>query len=181
MTINIIVKGLDNITDGDIQRAETAQATVLGFHVKPTAEAQQYAKEKGVEIRLYEVIYKLLEDVKARLEAMLKPEIIRTELGKLKVLAVFRQEKKSMIIGGKVTKGKVALGAKVEVFHNDQMLTAGSITGLQVNKIKVDQAENGQECGLNYEGKPLVSVGDSLVVYQEEVKERRVYSYLASA
>ena len=174
VVVNIIEKGLGNITENDIQRAESGPAIIFGFHVKLTPSAEQSAQEKKVEIKIYQVIYHLLEDAKSRLEALIKPEVIRTDLGRLKVLAVFRAEKKSMIIGGAVTKGKIVAGAKADVWRDKAKLATGSILKVQLNKINVDQVLQGKECGLQYEGKPIIEVGDSLEIYQEEIKEKKL-------
>jgi len=174
VSVNIISKGLGNINESDIKHAGASDAFVLGFHVKPTQDAASLAREKKVEIKLYDIIYKLLEDVKSRLEELLSPEVIRTDLGRLKVLAVFRKEKNSMIIGGSVTKGIVKFGAKVDVFRDKVKLATGNITQLQINKVDVNEAETGKECGIKFEGKPVIEEGDFLEVYTEEVKEKKL-------
>jgi len=174
VAINIIAKGLGNINESDIKRAEAAKAVIFGFHVKPTQDADDLAREKKVEIKLYEIIYKLLEDAKDRLERLLSPEVIKTELGRLKALAIFHKENKSMVVGGSVTKGKILPGAKVDVFREKQKLATGTITQLQVNKVDVNEATQGQECGLKYEGKAVIEEGDTLEVYQEEVKDKKL-------
>jgi translation initiation factor IF-2 len=172
--INIISKGLGNINESDIKRAETANAVIFGFHVKPTQDGSNLAKEKKVEIKYYDIIYKLLEDAKKQLEQLLSPEVIRTDLGRLKVLAIFRKEDKSMIIGGSVTKGIVKLGAKVDVIRDKVKLASGHITQLQANKVNVNEAGLGKECGMKYEGKPVIEQGDFLEVYLEEIKEKKL-------
>jgi len=172
--INIISKGLGNINDSDIQRAEAGKATILGFHVKLTTEAVNLAKEKKVEIKLYDIIYKLLEEAKSQLEELLSPEVIRTDLGRIKVLAVFRKEDHSMVVGGSVTKGSVLAGTKVDVWRGKVKLAKGQIVQVQVNKVDVNQAQTGQECGVRYEGKTIVEPGDILEIYQEEIKEKKL-------
>ncbi len=172
--INIISKGLGNINESEIERAASAAALVMGFHVKPTPSAELLAKEKKVEVKRYEIIYKLLEEAKARLEAMLSPEVIRTDLGRIKILAVFRQDNNSMVVGGQVIDGKILPKAKVDVFDGKVKKTSGRLVQLQVNKVDVNQAAKGQECGLRYEGKPVITVGNILAVYQEEIKEKKL-------
>jgi translation initiation factor IF-2 len=174
VSVNIIAKGLGNITEGDIERAEASKAIILGFHVKLTAAAENLAKEKKIEIKLYDIIYKLLEEVKARLEKLLSPEVIKTELGRLKVLAVFNKEKNSMVVGGSVTKGKILPGTKVDVFREKRKLATGNIVQLQINKVDVNEATQGKECGIKYEGKPVIEEGDALEVYTEEIKEKKI-------
>lgn len=172
--INIIAKGLGNITEGEIERAASASALVMGFHVNPTPAAELLAKDKKVDIKLYKIIYKLLEEAKAKLEALLSPEVLRTDLGRLKVLMVFRKEQNSMVIGGQVIDGKILPKAKVDVMEGKLKKSSGHIAQLQVNKVDVNEAAKGQECGLRYEGKPIIAEGDILVVYREEVKEKKL-------
>ena len=174
VSINIISKGLGNINENDITRAEAGQAVIFGFHIKPTQDAENLAREKKVEIKLYDIIYKLLEEAKDRLEKLLSPEVIRTDLGRLKVLAIFRKENNSMVVGGSVTKGKVLPNAKVDVMRDKVKLATGVITKLQVNKVDVNETTHGQECDLQYEGKPVIEEGDALEVYQEEVKDKKL-------
>ncbi|MAF13535.1 MAG: translation initiation factor IF-2 [Parcubacteria group bacterium] len=174
--LNIVSKGLGNITEGDINRAEASQAIIIGFHTKPSQQVENLAKEKKVTIELYEVIYKLIEEVKAKLEQLLSPEVIKTELGKLKVLAVFNKADKSMVIGGSVTKGKIISGAKVNVLRDKKIMAKGVVTQVQVNKVDVNEATAGQECGLKYEGKTVITEGDTLEVYQEEIKDKKLDS-----
>ena len=174
VSVNIIAKGLGNITEVEVERAESGQAIILGFHVKPTQTAANLAKEKKVRIEIYEIIYKLLEEVKAQLEQLLSPEVIRTDLGRLKVLAVFHKESGSLVVGGSVTKGKIVPGAKADVIRDKRKVAKGTIVQLQVNKVDVNQASLGQECGLKYEGKPVIEKGDILEIYQEEIKEKKI-------
>jgi len=174
VSVNIIAKGLGNITEGDVQRAATGGAQLIGFHVKPTQAAEQLAREAKVELKIYQVIYHLIEEVKAKLEAMLKPEVIRTELGMLKVLAVFVKEKDVMVVGGAVTRGLAVIRSKVDVVRAKQTVATGTLAQLQMNKIAVNEATAGQECGIRFEGKPVIQVGDSLVFYTEVVKEKKI-------
>ncbi|MFA6410456.1 MAG: translation initiation factor IF-2 [Candidatus Buchananbacteria bacterium] len=174
VAVNIIIRGLGNITEGDILRAESANALILGFHVKMTLAAENMAKEKKVEIKNYEVIYHLLDEVKKRLEKLLAPEVLKTELGRLKVLAIFRKESDSIIIGGSVTKGRILPNSKADVLRDKRKIGSGYITQLQINKVAVNEIPQGKECGLKFEGKPVVLPGDILEVYQEEVKAKKL-------
>jgi translation initiation factor IF-2 len=174
VSVNIVSKGLGNISENDISRAESANAVIYGFHIKLTQAAEKLAKEKKVEIKLYDVIYHLLDDAKARLEKLLTPTVIRTDFGRLKVLAIFRQEAKSMVAGGSVNKGKFPLNAKVDVIRHEAKIASGIITQVQVNKVNVNEAIQGQECGFKYEGKPVIEVGDVLEAYREEVKIKKI-------
>ena len=109
-----------------------------------------------------------------RLEELLSPEVIRTDLGRLKVVALFNKEKNSIVAGGKVTKGKVVLNAKVDVMRGTKKLATGTIIQLQSNKVDVNEVESGNECGLKFEGKPIIEVDDNLEVYLEEIKQKKL-------
>jgi len=174
VSVNIIAKGLGNINESDVQAAEAGKAIILSFHVKPTKEAQSLAQEKKVEIRIYDVIYKLLEEIRAELEKLLSPEVIKTELGRLKVLAVFQKQKDSIIAGGKITKGKALAYSKADVFRGDRKITTGNIVQLQIGKVDVNEVKQGDECGLKFSGKPVVEPGDILELYTEEIKEKKI-------
>jgi len=158
--VKIISKGLGNITTTDIEHALAGQAAIFGFHVNVDTDTSNFAMEKEVELKLYGVIYELIEEAKKRIEALLKPDVIVTELGRLKVLAIFRKEKDSMIIGGKVTKGVIKNGCKAKVIRENVQVALGDITQVQQNKIEVPECSHGQECGLRFKGKPVIIEGD---------------------
>lgn len=172
--INIIFKGLGNITESDIERANSGNAVVYGFHVKPNSAAELLAKDKKVEVKLYDIIYQLLDDAKVRLEKILTPEVIKTELGRIKVLAIFRKDVNAVVVGGSVTKGRIIPNAKVDVLRNNHKVTGGYISQLQSNKVNVNEVAQGKECGLKFEGKPAIEVGDVLDIYTEEVVEKKI-------
>ncbi|MFA5188542.1 MAG: translation initiation factor IF-2 [Patescibacteria group bacterium] len=165
---DIIFKGLGSITDADIDLASSTQAIVLGFHVKATSLADELAREKKVDIKYYTVIYKLLDEVKEKLSALLSPEILSKEIGQAEVLAIFKSESKNMILGVKVLAGKVSKDLKAKVFRKNELIETGDITDVQIGKERVTDAMAGQECGLKFVGRPEVKIGDRLELYKEE-------------
>jgi len=165
---NIINKGLGNITEGDVARAEASKAQIIGFNVKITPPVQELARRKNVTIKLYKIIYELIDDIKAQIQELIEPEIKRIELGKLKVLAIFKDENNGQVIGGKVTQGKVEANCLIEVLRDREMIAQGKLTKLQSAKQDVDLVEEDQECGIQYEGSPVIKEGDSLRFYKEE-------------
>ncbi len=166
--INILYKGLGTITEGDIARAEASSAKILGFNVKATPLAMQQAREKKVTIKSYSVIYELINDLKDEVAGLVEAEMVRADLGRLKVLAVFRTEKSSQIVGGKVIDGQAVAGAMVEVMREKLLLAEGKLAKLQIAKQDVTTVDTNQECGLSYEGKPVIQVGDILQFYKME-------------
>lgn len=166
--IKIVSKGLGNITESDVLQAEASQALLVGFHVIVPPNAEKLAEEKGVEIKLYKVIYDLIDEAKKRMEKLLQPEIKIVELGRLAVLAIFRKETKSMIIGGRVNKGKLESECMVNVFRGEKMIAKGKLSQLQLGKQDVNEVKSGQECGAMFEGNPVIEEGDILEAYKEE-------------
>ncbi len=164
----IIYKGLGNISDGDIRRAETCNAQIIGFNVKTPANIQEEAREKNVAIKSYSVIYDIINDVRKEMEAILEPTITRVDLGRLKVLAIFRTDKDRQIVGGKVIEGRIENSAKVEIFRDKEFIGAGELARLQSGKQDVPFCELNEECGLEYKGKPLIQTGDILNFSKEE-------------
>jgi len=166
--INIISKGLGNITEGDISRAEGSQAKILGFNVNITPPAQRLARDKNVEVKSYKIIYELINDLKTEVESLIQSKMVRADLGRMKVLAIFRTEKSSQIVGGKVLDGKVEANALIEVMRDKQIMAEGWLAKLQIAKQDVSTVDVNQECGINFEGKPIIQVDDILQFYKME-------------
>ncbi len=166
--INIIKKGLGNITEGDITQAEASQAQTIGFNVKIPTAVEDLARDKNVTVKLYNIIYELINDIKKQIQELVEPEIERVDLGKVKVLAIFRTESNSQIIGGKVIKDTVEQNSFIEVIRDKQIIETGKLAKLQSGKQDVNIVEEGQECGIRYEGKPVIKEGDVLQFWKEE-------------
>jgi len=170
----IISKGLGNITDSDINLAESSKALVIAFNVKAIPLAEDLAREKQIEIKYYDVIYNLLEDIKEKMSALLSPDVIRTDLGTVEVLAIFKTENKKMVIGGKVLSGKIMPQTKVDVIRKKEKIVSGEIEQLQVGKEVVTEVLDGQECGISFLGKAEIQEGDILEVYKIEEKAKKL-------
>jgi len=180
--INYVKQGVGDITESDVKlgiasssRGRSGQnsgAVVFGFNSQPTTVAKRLAEVNNVEIKTYKVIYELVEDIKRRLEAMLGEDIIRTDLGKLKVLAVFKTGKEDMIVGGKVTSGKMVNEENLEILRDDKSIGRGKLSNLQQNKVNVDEVKQGLECGITFLGDAKIKEGDILVCFHEEVVKK---------
>jgi len=166
--VKIIQKGLGNIGEGDIKRAEDSNAQIVGFNVKLQPQVEDLIREKGTKINIFNIIYDLIKYVKAEMKNIYKPEIVRKDLGKLEVLAIFRTENNSQIIGGKVIDGQVEIDSLLEIWRGENFIDKGKIDKLQAGKQDVNSVEAGQECGIRYEGRPVIEVGDVLSFYKEE-------------
>ncbi len=171
--VKIIGKGLGNITEDDVNKAEAAAAHVIGFNVKASPIAEEVMRDKDINFLQYSIIYDLINWVKDELEKLLDQEKIVTELGILKVLAIFRTDKGAMTIGGRVESGKI-IPALARVKRDGDIIGTGKITECQIGKSKAKEVPSGTECGLRFEGKTRIEEGDVLEVYSEEVKTRKI-------
>lgn len=174
LKVKVTKKGLGNITEADVLEAASAGSIIYGFNILVGQQIEEIARENNVAIKNYQVIYELIDDVKKEAEKLLAPEVIKIELGRIKVLAIFRTEKKSMIIGGQVTKGKIENDSKAIVLRNKEKITEGNITQLQSAKQDVSEVAAGSECGIRFEGPTVIQVDDILEVYKEEKKIRKL-------
>lgn len=171
---DIIREGVGAITESDIKVAQSANARIYGFNVNATSVASRMAQSAKITIKTFSVIYELVQDVKDNLSEMLEPEIRRTDLGKMKVLAIFKSTKQEMIVGGKVSQGKLEKGQKMELFRDKEIIGSGELTQLQHNKDDVHECKEGLECGIAFRGKEKIQVGDTLLCYKEEVIKRKL-------
>lgn len=170
--INIINKGLGNITEGDVGRAEANHAQIVGFNVKLTPKVEELAREKKIQIKIYHIIYELLNDFKQEIEKMTESEVQRINIGRVKVLMIFRTERDSQIVGGKVLDGEAKIDSFVEVIRDKQIIGQGKINKLRIGKQEVKTIEVDQEGGIQYEGKTVVEEGDILQFYKlEKIKK----------
>jgi translation initiation factor IF-2 len=126
------------------------------------------ASDEKLEIALYEIIYKLIEEIEIELDKIKVQETIRIQLGEIQVLAIFRHAPRFMIIGGKISKGKAVPETMIKIMRQGKLVDYGRLTELQCNKEIVSEAVAGQECGLKYEGRPQIQVGDVLEIFQEK-------------
>ncbi|QQS21072.1 MAG: translation initiation factor IF-2 [Candidatus Moraniibacteriota bacterium] len=172
IALDIVSRGIGAITESDVKMAESSGALIVGFNVTPTPVAGRMAENAKIEIRSFSIIYKLVEFVKERLAALLPPEIIRTDLGSLSVLAVFKTGKHDMIVGGRVGNGKIAKSSQIEIHRGEEMLGTGRLANLQQNKKNTDEVGSGNECGLTIETPIKIKEGDTLLSFTLEEKRR---------
>ena len=123
---------------------------------------------ENIKISIYSVIYDLINDIRKEMEAALDPTIQRKDLGRLKVRAIFRTEKNCQILGGIVLDDKIESDSLIEVVRNKEIIDRGKLLKLQSGKQDVNIVEANNECGIQYEGKPIIEEGDILQFYKEE-------------
>jgi len=180
--INYVKQGVGDITESDVKlglaspsasrSGQTSGAIIFGFNTQPTTVAKRLAEMNNVEIKTYKIIYELVEDIKKRLSDMLGEKIIRKDLGKLKVLAIFKTGKGDMIVGGKVISGKMVSGENIEIVRDEKSLGRGKLSNLQQNKVNVDEVKEGNECGITFLGEAKIKEGDTLVCFHKEVVKK---------
>lgn len=166
--IKVIKKGLGNITDGDIKQAEASGAIILGFNVKVPPVIEELARDKNIKISIYDIIYDLINDIRVEMENALEPIIERKDFGRLKVKAIFRTEKGGQILGGVVLDSNIESNSLIEVMKSGEIAATGKLLRLQSGKQDVAMVEPDNECGIQYEGKPIIEEGDILQFYKEE-------------
>ncbi|MDO8529592.1 MAG: translation initiation factor IF-2 [bacterium] len=174
VAVQYIETGVGNITESDVKIAESAKAVIFGFNVIATAVAKRLAERSLVEIKIYTIIYEIVAEVKRMLSKLIPAEIIRTDLGTLKVLAIFKTGKKDMIIGGRVSEGKMIKGKNIEIKRNGEIVGQGKLDNLQQNKANTEEVGQGNECGVTFEGSVKIKENDTLICYNEEEKRKNL-------
>jgi len=147
------------------------KARIIGFRVKADPIAQSLAGREKIKIICFEVIYELAQGVRDLLEKRVSSEIVRNDLGKVKILEIFLTEKNRQIIGGKVIDGEAKRGASIEVYRNEEKVGQGKITKLQKEKKEIGEVVKGAECGILYQGDTKIEEGDILHIYIKESRK----------
>jgi translation initiation factor IF-2 len=170
--VNVIHQGVGGITEGDVMLASASSAMIVGFNVRPNAEARALADREGVEIRTYRVIYQLTEDIEQALVGMLKPTQVEETIGEAEVRALFRVSRLGTIAGCYVTNGVVRRNAQVRVVRDGTVIQETGIADLKRFKDDVREVQEGFECGIRLEGFNDVKEGDVLEIYETRQIER---------
>jgi translation initiation factor IF-2 len=169
--VDVILRGVGAITESDILLAKASGAIVLGFHVRPDANARAAAEREQVDVRTYRVIYEAVEDVRNALEGLLKPQEKEVVLGEAEVLELFKITKVGTIAGSIVRSGTIPRTAKVRVVRNGSTVYTGSLSSLKRFKDDVKEVREGLDCGIGVENFNDVKVGDRIEAFRvEEVK-----------
>lgn len=174
ITLRIVGSGVGNITENDVHLAADSGTVIYGFNVElPPAVKRQATRDK-VEVRMYKVIYELLDDAKRSMEALLSPEVKETELGKLTIKGVFRTMKEEVICGGEVTSGKISPGAQARVLRGKETLAEVEVTKVQRGQVEAKEVFEGDMCGLSLktDKKLQLEEGDKLELFSRELVKR---------
>ncbi len=170
--VNVIHKGVGQISESDVVLASASSAIILGFQVRPSQAARRLADREGVEIRTYSIIYDTIEDIKSAMEGMLSPEIKENVVANLEVLQTFKITKVGTIAGCMVVEGKIKRNNKIRLIRDGIVKYAGELGSLKRYKDDAKEVVMGQECGLNIEGYNDIQAGDIIEAYEEiEIKK----------
>ena len=169
--VNTLHSGTGNIGENDIMLASASQAIVIGFNVQADVAARRLAEKEGVSIRLYEIIYRLTEDIEKALKGMLAPEYAEKVIGKAEVLQVFPISKIGKIAGCRVREGEIRRNAKIHIYREEDLVYEGEIASLKHEKDDVREVRQGLECGINFKNFSDIEVGDIIECYSLEKKE----------
>jgi len=166
--INMIHSGVGNISESDVLLASASGALIIGFHIQPEVKARRLAAQEGVELRLYDVIYEAIEEIRKAMEGMLEPLRKEIFLGRAQVQEVFKVSKTGTVAGCMVTKGKFLRTARARIIRDDTGIYEGKINSLRRFKDDVREVQEGFECGIALEGFGDVKVDDIIEAYQIE-------------
>lgn len=156
------------ITETDVMLAAASNAIIIGFHVRPDAKVQALAEEEGVDIRLYSIIYEVIDDVKKAMEGLLEPTLKEVVLGRAEIREVFSVPKVGNVAGCFVTDGKITRGAKVRLIRDGIVVLDGKMASLRRFKDDVKEVQSGYECGIGIENYNDIKTGDVIEAYIQE-------------
>ncbi len=166
--VNVISSGVGGITESDVSLAKASSAIIIGFNVRPTGKTQPLAEQEGVEIKLYQVIYEAIDDVKKAMLGMLAPVLREKVVGRVEIRKIFNIPKAGTIAGSFVTEGKVARKSQVRLVRDSVVVFTGRIGSLRRMKDDASEVTAGYECGLTIEGYNDLREGDTIEVFEIE-------------
>ncbi len=170
--VKVIRSGIGTITESDVVLAQASNAIILGFCVSPSNSTKEIAKEYGVDIRLYTIIYKLVEEMESAMKGLLDPEFEDKVIGNVEIRKIFKFSKVGNIAGSYVTDGVIKNGANARLIRDGIVITDTKIASLQREKDQVKEVKKGYECGLTLENYSDIKVGDNIEIYEVvEVKK----------
>ncbi len=172
VAVQVLQSGVGGITESDVILAHASGAAIIGFNVRANAQARERAKRDGVDVRYYNIIYNIVDDVKAALTGLLAPETREKFLGNAEVLEIFTITKVGKVAGCRVTEGVVKRGAKVRLIRDDVVIHEGELSTLQRFKDQVREVQAGQECGMSFANYDNLAKGDVIECYEVETIKR---------
>ena len=170
--VSVIRGGVGAITESDVVLASASNAIIIGFNVRGTGSTIDYAKQYGIEIKTYDIIYKVVEDMEKAMKGMLDPEFEEKVVGTAEIRQIFKFSKVGLIAGCHVTSGLVKVGAKARIIRDGIVIYDGDINSVQREKDTVKEVKKGLECGITIENFNDIKVGDIIECY-EMVEQKR--------
>ena len=172
VSVDVIHAQAGGINESDVMLAAASDAIIIGFNVRPLADARRAAQAEGVEIRSYSVIYKITEELRDAMQGMLDPDEIEKTLGEAEILELFKASKIGTIAGSRVTEGRIARDAEARLIREGTVIWTGRVSSLRRFKDDVREVEQGQECGITLEGFQDVKVGDIVEAFETTQVEK---------
>lgn len=174
--LNIVNSGVGDVTENDVKMAAGSPTIIYGFDINISASIRRLAARLGVQVRLYRVIYELLDDVRGEMEKLLSPEVKEQEIGKLTVKGVFRTSKDAVIAGGLVTAGKIMPELLVRVKRNKEQIAEMEVMTVEKNQQEAKEVFEGEMCGLSLKSnkKVQLEIGDKLEFFKRELVARKL-------
>jgi len=173
IAVNVIHKGVGQITESDVMLASASDAIIVGFQVRPLASVRKLAEQEQIDVRTYSVIYDAIEEIKSAMEGMLAPTFEEKVLGTVEIREVFKITRVGNIAGCMVLEGKVTRNAKIRLLREGVIMHTGELASLRRFKEDVKEVNHGYECGLNLTGYQDIQVGDVIEAFERvEVKTR---------
>jgi translation initiation factor IF-2 len=172
--VNIVHKGVGAITEADVNLASASDAIIIGFQVRPTQQARNLAEQEQIDIRLYSVIYKAIDELKSAMEGMLSPDIEEQITGTAEVRETFSITKVGTIAGCFVQSGVIKRNAKVRIIRDGIVIHDGTLGSLKRFKDDVKEVKNNYECGLNIDRFNDIKEGDIIEAYEEVEVARKL-------
>jgi translation initiation factor IF-2 len=170
--VTIVHAAVGAITEGDVNLAVAAKALIIGFNVRPAGKANGLAQKEGIQIRLYSIIYDVVDDVKRAMEGLLEPTKVETTIGKVEIRQLFKISKAGWVAGCMVTEGLVRRTARARVVREGIVLWDGKLAALKRFKDDAREVKEGLECGLSFDGYNDMKVGDTVECYEvQEVRQ----------
>jgi len=169
--IKVLYSETGNIGENDVMLAAASNAIIIGFNVQADVSARRVAEKEGVDIRLYEIIYRMTEDIEKALNGMLEPKTKEKVIGRAQVLAVFSASKFGKVAGCRVTEGELRRNAKVRLYRGADIVYEGDMGSLRHEKDDVREVRQGYECGVGFKSFSDIQVGDQIVCYIVEKAE----------
>lgn len=176
VAIRVVGAGIGPVSENDLHLAHTSNAIVYGFNVGLPASSRSLASRDKINVRLYKVIYELIDDVKVELTKLLRPEIVETELGRLIVKGIFNTTKTAVIAGGEVTKGKLTAPALARVTRGDENLGEVEVTGLKRGPAEAKEVIEGEMCGISLATTKRLDLqeGDRIELFTRQAVQRKL-------